>query len=194
MKISKIQFVRSCSEGKRSGIAPLPEIALCGRSNAGKSSLLNYLAGRKRLAYTGKQPGKTRLINYFMVNDSFYLVDLPGYGYARASHEEIASWSRMMNLFFESTDRLDGLIICLDIRRDPSVQDMQMAEWARYYNVPYIAVATKADKVARSKRPANCHRIQKALGENVRVIPVSSTEKTGAEALLDCLDQMLAEK
>lgn len=176
MEIKNIRFIKSVSGGKRSGLEPLPEIALCRRSNAGKSSLLNYLAGRKNLARTGKQPGKTRLVNYFLVNDAFYLVDLPGYGYARASHEEIASWGRMMETFFADTRTLNGLIVCLDIRRDPSQQDLQMAAWADYYGVPYVAAATKADKVAKSKRRGECARISRALREGGEANPRRSRE------------------
>lgn len=195
LTIKNMRFVRSIASGKRGDLRPLPEIALCGRSNAGKSSLLNYLAGQRRLAHTGKQPGKTRLINYFLVNDAFYLVDLPGYGYARASHAEIESWGRMMELFFANTAQLDGLILCLDIRRDPSAQDLQMASWAHYYDVPFVVAATKCDKVAKTKRPGACQAISRAVtqeGEDkVPVIAVSATERIGAQPLLERLASML---
>lgn len=193
---ASVRFVRSVAGSRPADLKPLPEIAFAGRSNAGKSSLINSLAGQKRLAYTGKQPGKTRLINYFDVDGRFYLVDLPGYGYARASHAEIEKWGEMMDSFFADRDPLAGMVICMDIRRDPSPEDVQMAEWAAYYGVPFVVAATKADKVAKSKRANEAARIRRLLEPaakgSVPVVPVSSLEKTGSEALIASLDQMLA--
>lgn len=191
-----VRFLRSVAGRRPADLAALPEIAFAGRSNAGKSSLINYLSGRRQLAHTGKQPGKTRLINYFDVDGEFYLVDLPGYGYARASHAEIEKWGEMMETFFDERGQLAGMVICMDIRRDPSPEDQQMAEWAAYYGVPFVVAATKADKVAKSKRANEAARIRRLLGPavgsgDVPVIPVSSLDRAGAEALLAQMQQML---
>ena len=129
-----------------------PEIAFAGKSNVGKSSLINYMTNNKKLAYVSKQPGKTRLINYFLVNDSFYLVDLPGYGFARVSKTEKESWARMMEQYFAVAKNLRALVILVDIRHKPTQDDLQMIEWAAHYGVPFMIAATKADKIAKSKR------------------------------------------
>lgn len=196
--VRTISFYKSLKLRSRTYIEPRAEIAFAGRSNAGKSSLINYLSGRRRLAYVGKQPGKTRLVNYFVVNDAFYLVDLPGYGYARVSKQELASWASMMETFFsESAQLLHGIVVCMDIRRDPSEQDVQMVNWARFYHVPCIVAATKADKIGKSRRPQAASRIAKALGDDgsgaVRVFAVSALGKFGAPALEAAIAQMLEE-
>lgn len=193
---TNVRFIRSVTGARPQDLADLPEIAIAGRSNAGKSSLINYLSGRRQLAHTGKQPGKTRLINYFLVDDAWYLVDLPGYGYAKASKQETASWGQMMEAFFAETSRLAGLIICMDIRRDPSPEDLQMAHWAVYFQVPFIVAATKADKVAKSKRPQECARIRKLMpadagAAGAEVFPVSAAGRSGGSALKDAVDTLL---
>ncbi|MBD5560910.1 MAG: YihA family ribosome biogenesis GTP-binding protein [Clostridia bacterium] len=199
MSVLEAVSFRKSIGGRRSQDLPLlPEIAFAGRSNAGKSSLINYLSGKKKLAYTGKQPGKTRLINYFDVDGMFYLVDLPGYGYAKASHAEMEKWGHMMDTFFSERGPLAGMVICMDIRRDPSPEDVQMAEWASYYGVPFVIAATKADKVAKSKRANETARIKRLIapaagGEKVPVVPVSSADRTGGEQLVAEVSRMLRE-
>lgn len=193
-----VAFYKSLRMRSHTPIIPRPEIAIAGKSNAGKSSLINYLCGRKRLAYVGKQPGKTRLVNYFVVNDAFYLVDLPGYGFAKVSKNELAAWSRMMDAFFnDSADLLRGLLLCTDIRRDPSTQDVQMIEWAVHYNIPLLVAATKSDKIAKSKRPQYTARIAKSIEqalpgqEKIPVCAVSSTDRFGAKSVLEAINKML---
>lgn len=197
--IRSVSFYKSLKARSKTPIRQLPEIAIAGKSNAGKSSLINYLCGRKRLAYVGKHPGKTRLVNYFVINDDFYLVDLPGYGFAQVSKSELQAWSTMMDGFFaESSSVLRGVLVCLDIRRDPSAQDIQMLDWARYYSIPCVVIATKCDKVAKSKRAHSVAKIRKSIQAqmdepiDVQIIPVSSTERIGAEAVLSCIEDMLA--
>lgn len=195
--LADVCFVKSVSGSRPADLPPYPEIAVCGRSNAGKSSLINYLAGRHQLARTGKQPGKTRLINYFLVDNSYYLVDLPGYGYARASQQEIAAWGRMMETFFADTAALAGLVICMDIRRNPSAEDLQMGTWAVHFGVPFIVAATKADKVAKSKRANEAARIRRKMEElpgagSVAVCPVSAAERLGGTLLAQAMAQLAA--
>lgn len=198
LQVRSVSFYKSLRLRSETPIEPRPEIAFAGKSNSGKSSLINYLCGRKKLAYTGKQPGKTRLVNYFVVNDAFYLVDLPGYGYARVSRQELAAWADMMEtFFFDSEKLLHGLVICTDIRRDPSEQDLQMVHWAAYYDIPCVIAATKSDKISRSRRPQAAADISRFFRENLEgagdipVIPVSSLKKTGGEDILDAVGAML---
>lgn len=194
--MQQVRFVRSIAGRRPADLEPRPEIAFAGRSNAGKSSLINYISGQKRLAYTGKQPGKTRLINYFDVDGRFYLVDLPGYGYARASHGEIESWGQMMETFFAQQGQLQGIVICLDIRRDPSPEDLQMIRWAQYYGIPFIIAATKADKVAKSKRANEAARIRRQIRAEFEdadpvVVPVSAQDRIGADDLGEQMERVL---
>lgn len=198
LRIQKVAFLKSLRVRSRTPIAPRPEIAIAGKSNSGKSSLINYLTGRKRLAYVGKQPGKTRLVNYFVINDSFYLVDLPGYGYAKVSKSELTAWSTMMDSFFQdSSGFLRGILICTDIRRDPSLQDVQMVEWAQYYKIPCIVAATKSDKIGKSRRPQCASRIASFIRDHlvtpaeIPVYPVSSTDHIGGESILEAMAGML---
>lgn len=137
---------------------PQAQIALAGRSNVGKSSLINALAGRKSLAKTSASPGKTRSLNFYRVlPDAFYLVDLPGYGYAQCSKAERNSWSRLMNAYLESCSRLRGLALLLDCRLPPQQLDRQLADYARQLRLPLLPVLTKADKCSQKER-ADCRR------------------------------------
>ncbi|UCG61441.1 MAG: YihA family ribosome biogenesis GTP-binding protein [Candidatus Zixiibacteriota bacterium] len=128
-----------------------PQVAFAGRSNVGKSSLLNKLTGRKKLAKVSNTPGKTRSLNFYLVNDRFYFVDLPGYGYARASKSEQRDWARLIEDYLENSDRLAGLVVLLDCRREITEQDAQLFEWLAAKELPGIAVVTKADKLRRDK-------------------------------------------
>jgi len=175
----------------------LPEFAFAGKSNVGKSSLINLLTGRTKLAHVSKQPGKTRLIHFFKVNNVMNLVDLPGYGYARVSKEEKRGWNKLMEGYFEATERLVLLLILVDIRHDPTEGDLQMVRWADHYDVPFLVVATKADKVAKSKRRHAAMKLAEkiALGTGIQksfdIVPVSSLNKAGRDDLLDYLETRL---
>lgn len=171
----------------------LPEIAIAGKSNVGKSSLINYIAGNSKLAYVSKQPGKTRLINYFLFNEEFYLVDLPGYGFAKVSKAEKQSWGDMMQGYFDISKSLKLLIILLDIRHDPSKDDVDMINWALEFDVPVLCVLTKADKIAKSKRYNCIAHMKKVINaaEDYSMIAVSSKEKIGKEQLLDIVEKCL---
>ncbi|WLD75749.1 ribosome biogenesis GTP-binding protein YihA/YsxC [Mogibacterium neglectum] len=171
----------------------VPEIAFAGRSNVGKSSLLNLLTRRKNLARVSGSPGKTRTINFYRINDEFRIVDLPGYGYARVSKSESEKWGAMMEGYLENREGLLKVIQLVDIRHKPSAQDVQMYDYLRYFNLDGIVVATKADKVSSNQRSKNISEIRKTLGMNKsdKIIPVSALKKSGHEDLLDEIKKLL---
>lgn len=171
----------------------LKEIAFAGRSNVGKSSLLNTITGRKKLARVSGSPGKTRTINFYIVNDEFRIVDLPGYGYAKVSRSISESWGEMMEKYFESRENLLKVVQLVDIRHEPSKQDIEMYQYLRHYGLDGVIVATKADKISRNQIQKHIKMIRQTLklsGEDL-VIPVSSLKKTGQEQLLDVMEQLL---
>jgi GTP-binding protein len=173
----------------------LKEIAFAGRSNVGKSSLLNLLTGRKKLARVSGSPGKTRTINFYLINDAFRIVDLPGYGYAKVSKSVSQDWGEMMEKYLSGRQNLVKVIQLVDIRHEPSRQDVEMYEYLRYYGLDGIVVATKADKVSRNQIPKQLKQIRQTLklGKEDIVIPVSALKRTGYEELLDVIEELLGE-
>lgn len=171
----------------------VPEIAFAGRSNVGKSSLLNLLTRRKNLARVSGSPGKTRTINFYRINDEFRIVDLPGYGYARVSKSESEKWGAMMESYLENREGLLKVIQLVDIRHKPSAQDVQMYDYLKYFDLDGIVVATKADKVSYNQRSKNILEIRKTLGMSKadKIIPVSALKKSGHEVLLDEIEKLL---
>lgn len=171
----------------------VPEIAFAGRSNVGKSSLLNLLTRRKNLARVSGSPGKTRTINFYRINDEFRIVDLPGYGYARVSKSESGKWGAMMESYLENREGLLKVIQLVDIRHKPSAQDVQMYDYLKYFNLDGIVVATKADKVSSNQRSKNILEIRKTLGmsKSDKIIPVSALKKSEHEVLLDEIEKLL---
>lgn len=170
-------------------VPALPEIALAGKSNVGKSSLINLLTNNFKLARTSKQPGKTRLVNYFLINKEFFLVDLPGYGYAAVSKAERERWGEMMNEYFGTSTALKAVGLLLDIRHDPTKADLQMLHYLEYYAIPYFVVATKADKIAKSKRRAAAEQLRKKLPTSFgySIIPVSAEDGRGKDELIKAI-------
>jgi GTP-binding protein len=166
------------------------EIAIVGKSNIGKSSLINSLCNNYRLAHTSQTPGKTRLINFFLINDHFYLVDLPGYGFAQASKSEKKSWGELIEGYL-SSGRLTHIFLLLDIRNGPSGEDKRMYEWIVYYGVPYTLIATKADKLARSKRQQAADLCAKQLGSLPYAIAYSSENADGRHELLQRIGHII---
>jgi GTP-binding protein len=130
----------------------LPQIAFCGRSNVGKSSMINCILNRKKLVKTSSTPGKTRLINFFRINESYYFVDLPGYGYAKVSKKERAKWRPMIETYFKSKQDVLGAVILLDIRHDPRQEELELFSWFEQHHIPYLIVLTKADKLSKTKQ------------------------------------------
>ena len=171
------------------------EIAFAGRSNVGKSSLLNLLTGRKNLARVSGAPGKTRTINFYRINDLFRIVDLPGYGYAKVSKSVTEDWGQMMERYLGTREGLRCVIQLVDIRHAPTRQDLQMYEYLRHYGLDGIVVATKADKVSRNEQAKNLAGIRKELklGPEDILLPVSALKRTGTEQLLDVIEKVLEE-
>ena len=170
-----------------------PEIAFAGKSNVGKSSLINALMNRKALARTSGQPGKTQTINFYNINDELYLTDLPGYGFAKVSQKEKEKWGTMIENYLNSSEQLRAVFLLVDIRHEPSANDKMMYEWMVYQGFHPIIIATKADKVKRSQLQKQIKLIRQTLklsAEDV-VIPVSALKKTGYEELLDVMEEIL---
>jgi len=170
-----------------------PEFAFLGRSNCGKSSLINYLLQRKGLARTSGQPGKTRHLNYFEVNERYYLVDLPGYGYAKVSQQQRAAWWRLFEAYLLRNDRPTAVLHLLDSRHAPSEQDREVARWVRRSGHAHAVVATKVDKVPRNRQIQHFRAIIEGLelGAEVPFVPTSATARTGRQELLGWMDEVL---
>lgn len=171
------------------------EIAFAGRSNVGKSSLLNLLVNRKSLARVSGNPGKTRTINFYEINDLFRIVDLPGYGYAKVSKSVTEGWGDMIEGYLAAREGLIKVVQLVDIRHTPTAQDVQMYNWLKYYGLDGLVVATKADKISRNELSRKLADIRRTLGlgEGDRLIPVSVLKRTGHEDLLAELDRLLEE-
>ncbi len=170
-----------------------PEIAFAGKSNVGKSTLINAMLGRRALARTSSQPGKTRTINFYDVNGVMYAVDLPGYGYAKAPKTEIARWSKMIEEYLQKREELKAIILLIDIRHEPGKNDVMMYEWLKHYGYNIIIAATKSDKLNRSQIPKQLSVIRKTLGlgaEDV-LIPFSGEKKTGVDELWAEMERFL---
>ncbi len=163
MKLGQVEFLRGAASLGQLPRGGLPEIALAGRSNVGKSSLLNRIANRKNLARTSRTPGKTRELNLFVVERKFVLVDLPGYGFAKVSKQEKAQWSRLIETYLNEREELAGIVHLVDARHKPSAEDVQMHEWIKHFNVSALIAATKADKISKDKRRRSVRTIEEAL-------------------------------
>lgn len=163
MKITNAELVISAVSGKQYPNDPLPEIALAGRSNVGKSSFINQLINRKHLAYTSSNPGKTQTLNFYKLNNKFYFVDVPGYGYAKVSKKEREKWGGMMEAYFQNRDTLKAVVLITDSRHEPTEQDVQMYDYAKYLGLPVLIAATKLDKVPKGKRAAFLKRTYETL-------------------------------
>ena len=172
-----------------------PEVAFAGKSNVGKSSLINALVNRKALARTSSQPGKTQTINYYNINDAIYFVDLPGYGYARANQEVKAGWGRMVENYLHGSKQLKRVFLLIDIRHAPSENDRLMYEWICKMGFVPVLIATKLDKIKRSQLQKQLKLIREGLQvkEGTILIPFSSETKQGREEVYQILDSILEE-
>jgi GTP-binding protein len=157
----------------------IPEIALVGRSNVGKSSLINKILNRRNLAKSSSTPGKTRTINFYLINQSFHLVDLPGYGYAKVSRTEQQKWGQIIEKYLKTRKQLRGVIQLLDIRHEPTENDGLMLEWLGHYDIPILIVATKADKISRGARQKHLQAINRKLNLESDFKPIIFSAHTG---------------
>ncbi|TQQ85548.1 YihA family ribosome biogenesis GTP-binding protein [Peptacetobacter hominis] len=163
----------------------LPEIALAGRSNVGKSSLTNALLNRRNFARTSSTPGKTRTINFYLINKEFFFVDLPGYGYAKVAKSEKDKWGEIMERYLSDRDELCAIFLLVDIRHEPTNDDKMMYDWIKHFGYDCVVIATKADKISRGQYQKHMSIIRKKLQmeKDEKIIPVSSSKKTGIEEL-----------
>ncbi len=193
MIIKRAEFVRSYSLGYNG--SDNDEICVVGRSNVGKSSFINAICGNGKLAKTSSLPGRTRLINVFSINGGqFHLVDLPGYGFAKASKADKETWDELMGHYFESADRLKQVIVLVDIR-NTSIKDKQMLEYLYYYQIPFTVVATKCDKVSKSALKIELNKVASYLGLGKdNIIAFSSVRKLGIDEVLHRFDEILIQK
>ena len=193
MKIATAEFLASAVLPAQYPRQALPEVAFAGRSNVGKSSLINTLVHRKSLVKTSATPGKTRAINFFVVNQRFLFVDLPGYGYAKVSRAVQASWRPMVEAYLRQRTTLRAVVHVMDLRHPPTAQDQQLRSWLLHHGVHVVTVATKADQVSRGQRPAHIQTLCEglALPPEAPVLLFSAQSHEGRLPLLHCLEALL---
>jgi len=194
MRITKAELAAVAVKPQQYPPENMPEIAFAGRSNVGKSSLFNTMVNRRNFARVSGNPGKTRTINFFDINDAFRIVDLPGYGYAKVSKSMSREWGPMMERYLSTRKNLLKVVLLVDIRHAPSRQDVQMYEYLKYHGLDGVVAATKSDKISRNEMAKNTALIRKtlAMGQDDILIPVSSLKKTGYDKLLVELEEILS--
>ena len=184
MKIKDIRMDMSAVKKEQYPDDGLPQIAFVGRSNVGKSSSINTLLNRKKIARVSQTPGKTRTINFYKINSEFYFVDLLGYGYAKLSKEEKSSWGKVMEEYFINSKNLIHVFILVDIRHEPKEDDVLMLDFVRHYGIPVSIIATKSDKVTRNDAAISKRTIKSKMKlEGERILPISALKKTGVEEI-----------
>ncbi|MCI5955664.1 MAG: ribosome biogenesis GTP-binding protein YihA/YsxC [Clostridiales bacterium] len=195
MEIKTASFVTSLAAYHEQPPITLRQLAVVGKSNVGKSSLINALCNRKKLCKTSATPGKTRLINVFLINESFHLVDLPGYGFAKVDKAEKQRWGDMMDRYFQESTHLAHVLHLVDIRHEPTQDDIAMNQYFRQMDIPFTVVATKADKISRGARMKHIAPICRALlVQPWEIIPFSSEDMTGRDTLLELIESVLTEE
>lgn len=177
MKVTEAEFIISAVKPEQYPSDALPEIALAGRSNVGKSSLINKMIMRKGLARTSSKPGKTQTLNFYRINHTFYFVDLPGYGYAKVSKKQRDDWGNMIEGYLKERDRLKVVLLITDLRHPPTHDDQLMYDWLKYYQIPVIVIGTKADKISKGQWAK--HR--KMTKETLKIIPTDKIVLFSAE-------------
>ena len=193
MVIKQVNLETVCGVTSRIPDNRLPEIAFAGKSNVGKSSLINALMNRKALARTSSQPGKTQTINFYNINDAMYLVDLPGYGYAKVSENERAKWGKMIENYLHTSGQLRAVFLLVDIRHAPGANDKTMYDWMVYQGYEPIIIATKLDKLKRSQVQKALKEVRTGLGlgADAILIPFSAETKQGREEIWELMDQLI---
>jgi ribosome biogenesis GTP-binding protein YsxC/EngB len=192
MHVKSALFITSATKPQQYPEGDLPEIAFAGRSNVGKSSLINALVNRKNLVRTSSTPGRTQLINFFDVNGTFTLVDLPGYGFARVPLEVKKQWGPMIEKYLSVRTNLRAVVLIIDIRRIPKEEDLQLLNWLRTFSIPPILVVTKCDKVSKNERERQLNLIAKELGvEKTALNPFSALSKEGLDKIWTEIENIL---
>lgn len=193
MKVTKAEIVISAVSEKQYPDNNLPEIALAGRSNVGKSSFINKLINRKNLARTSSKPGKTQTLNFYLINDAFHFVDVPGYGYAKVSKREREKWGKMMEEYFTKRSTLKLAVLIVDIRHKPTNDDVMMYDFLKYYNMTVLVIATKLDKIPKNKKQQHLQQVINTLEmeKEDTIIPFSSETGEGKDATWNFLQQYL---
>ncbi len=183
MKIRSSEIVISAVNKSQYPNEGIPEIAMVGRSNVGKSSTINTLLNRRNFARVSQTPGKTRTINFYLINKEFFFVDLPGYGYAKISKSEKEKWGAIMERYLKDRNELCAIFLLVDIRHEPTSDDVLMYEWIKHFGYDCVVIATKSDKISRGNYQKHISIIRKKLNmdKNEKVIPISSLKKTGVE-------------
>lgn len=191
MKIKNVNLETVCGITSKLPDNKLPEVAFAGKSNVGKSSLINALMNRKSYAKTSSQPGKTQTINFYNINDVIYFVDLPGYGYAKTTIEIRQKWGKMIENYLHTSKQLKQVFLLIDIRHKPSENDKNMYEWILYQGYTPIVIATKLDKINRSQIQKQVKIVREGLGmgKDGVILPFSSVSKQGLEEIWNVIDQ-----
>jgi len=192
MIIKSAEFIKSAVKPAQYPDAVLPEFAFTGRSNVGKSSLINTLVNRKRLVKTSATPGRTQLINFFLINKTFSFVDLPGFGYAKVPASVRKKWGPMIETYLSTRKTLKGVALIMDIRRFPGIQDLNFIEWLYYYNIPGMLILTKADKLSRAKQLKQHIAIAQALSvDKDDMILFSAKSRLGKDVVWDAIQELI---
>ncbi len=189
-KFKQATFIKSITDIRQKPDKLLSEIAFAGRSNVGKSSLLNAILNRKKLVKTSSTPGKTQLINYFEIDQKYYFVDLPGYGYAKTPKKVSAAWQRMLEEYILNSRELKFICLLMDSRHDLQISDQQMSDWLNYNNIPYIVVLTKADKLSKNKLAQQISVFEKLYPDH-HVVPFSVNMDRFKENLTSLLIELI---
>jgi GTP-binding protein len=197
MKLSSVEFYKSVAEINQLPKDGLPEIAFAGRSNVGKSSLINCLLNQKKIAKTSSTPGKTRLLNYFVINQKFYLVDLPGYGFAKVNLAEKIKWQNLIEQYIQQSQTLKGLSILTDLRHPLMQLDLEMIAWVASLRIPMLVIGTKADKLSANQLNNQLAHNQQQLQEvapDLGILPFSSVTRLGRQQLWGLIDNLVREE
>lgn len=193
MKVNSAEIVISAVSPAQYPNTKMPEIALAGRSNVGKSSFINTLLGRKNLARTSSKPGKTQTLNFYLIENKFHFVDVPGYGYAKVSKSERAKWGKMIEEYITERKNLKAVVSLIDFRHLPTQDDINMYDFLKYYEIPVVVVATKVDKIVRGQRMQQANRIKKALDldPDDHFLTFSSVTKEGFDPAWEIIENYL---
>ena len=193
MQIKQTDFVKSVAHPSQIPAEDFPQIAFSGRSNVGKSSLINRLMNRRNLAQTSNTPGKTRLLNFYLINRNLHFVDLPGYGFAKRSKAEQKAWAELIDAYLRRSERLRGLVQLIDARHDPSGDDLEMIKWLGEANFPFVVIATKVDKISSTKKRKQLDKSLRIISDVAEVdfLPFSSATGQGRNELLNWIENVI---